>query len=412
MKKIFSIFALASSLCYGVTNEYQHVLPNTVEVAVLSYEITTNTIFSDAGYLGMKQLEDTGYLFLYFTGTLSSAQQAAYTNQIFSHVATNPNPVLFTFQRSKYSLIPPAPDLYTLGASTSSWVDAYVSTSSVYIGGAQMSSDSSSNIQVYGSKTTFSDDVIVTNRGAGSGLARQLIVRSGSNTTAALQTLAGVGGYPRLSFIDQKGTNGAIEFKENVYDYLGDSITNVDKLYIGDIISTGLTARISAPTSGDRIVTNGDLYVYGMYKTMVIGDVSISPTTDAPTTISATGVWYNVAGTAQYNNVRNWITLVPSNNAIMFTNTWHVMAHMGATISAFSGAANQAVQVGAFRNGELIPGSITKFDLAQIGRAESTAIHFMYHPMATNDQVNVRVMNLTGANDITVEYMNLFVMGM
>jgi hypothetical protein len=269
MKKFLIAFCLSAFSLFGATNEYQHTAPSTVDVAMLDYEVSTNTLFESGLYLGLNRLEDTGYLFFYFTNALSGAQQAAYTNQINVHNATNRHPTLLDYPLSRYSLIPPAPNLYYLGASTSSWVDAHVATASVYIGGARISSDSSSNISLYGSQAMFPDSIIVTNRASGTPI-RQVVVYSGSNTQIAVSSIPGSGG-PRVYFQDQSGSNSSISYLNLAFNFNGTRLTNVGPIhssgFIGDgsgLTNVSITSAFCTfeSTAVSTVVTSGVKFVW------------------------------------------------------------------------------------------------------------------------------------------------------
>jgi hypothetical protein len=99
-----------------------------------------------------------------------------------------------------------------------------------------------------------------------------------------------------------------------------------------------------------------------------------------------------------------------SDGKITYTGTKTRMMHTAFTISAIdSKSANVSFTV--FKNGAITTsqGGTVELDLG--GTANSTAIHLMLE-MATNDYIELYGRSSTANNDVTVRFLNMFVMAL
>ena len=140
-----------------------------------------------------------------------------------------------------------------------------------------------------------------------------------------------------------------------------------------------------------------------------MGEVSMSSNTTV-TTISAANTYYKVAGTTSlcagsYNFTNGGVS-----NRLTYTGTKNKMFHIACTLSASASSNNQTVKAVVYKNGTALTRGITQFKLFGNGDIGSATIHVMID-LALNDYLELRIQNISGANNVTVTEMNMFAMG-
>lgn len=129
----------------------------------------------------------------------------------------------------------------------------------------------------------------------------------------------------------------------------------------------------------------------------------------APTVISASGVYHKVAGGTQFSG-KDYSFSSAEPNMLTYTGNATKMFHIACTLSAFSAQPNQVLKAVVYKNGKPLSAGTIQTKLGGSNDITSTAIQVMTQ-LSKGDNLELRVMNVSGQNNITVTDMNLFAMG-
>lgn len=127
------------------------------------------------------------------------------------------------------------------------------------------------------------------------------------------------------------------------------------------------------------------------------------------TTIAVGNTWYKAAGTTTASaNLQSYT--MPANNRLTYSDTITRHAHIVGSASVECGSNNQVCELSVYKNGAIVPGSTVEFKCLSAG--DPTTIPIVAEtPMSPTDYIEVYIKNETGANNLTVTYMNLQVEG-
>jgi hypothetical protein len=131
------------------------------------------------------------------------------------------------------------------------------------------------------------------------------------------------------------------------------------------------------------------------------------------TTITSASTWFNfssnVAPTLQYQSqLNNGIHLNTSTGKIVYSgDTWYFM--ITGHIEGSAGNNNE-IDIAAFKNNTIIPGSTTKV-ITTSGGKTSTLPGMAITSLSNGDIVDIRVNNKTAATNITVSSLNVLIKG-
>lgn len=132
------------------------------------------------------------------------------------------------------------------------------------------------------------------------------------------------------------------------------------------------------------------------------------------TTIAATNTYYKIAGTTTLNT--SYQVDMPSSNNIRYTGSMPKMFHVACTFSLLSANANKNFKLKIYKYDasattySALNNSIVHFTATSSSAIVSTAIHVMVE-LDTNDFLELRIANLTSADNATITDMNFFMMG-
>lgn len=127
------------------------------------------------------------------------------------------------------------------------------------------------------------------------------------------------------------------------------------------------------------------------------------------TTIASSGVYYKVSGTTTLSHAHEF-TAGGTDNRLTYTGTITKTFHVACTLSVKSAGSNDIIYARIAKNGTTIPAGTVQQKLGSIGDVASTAIHVVVE-LATNDYIELFVMNNSGTSSLTVTDMNMFGMG-
>lgn len=125
----------------------------------------------------------------------------------------------------------------------------------------------------------------------------------------------------------------------------------------------------------------------------------------AATTIAVQDTWYKVAGTTTASANLERFTM-PANNRLTYSDTISRHNHITGSASIISASNNQVCEISVYKNGAIVPGSTVEFKLLSAGDPVTVPI-VAETLMSPTDYLEAFIKNETGANDVTVEYMNL-----
>ncbi len=141
-----------------------------------------------------------------------------------------------------------------------------------------------------------------------------------------------------------------------------------------------------------------------------MGELSMTGNT-TPTPILSAGVYYSVAGTTVFSSHSWGFSNGGVSNRLVYTGAREKMFHIACTISIICGQSNQTAKAVIYKNGSPLTTGVIQTKLGGSGDVTSTAIHVAIH-LSTNDYLELRIMNVTGAYSFTITDMNLFALGM
>jgi len=130
------------------------------------------------------------------------------------------------------------------------------------------------------------------------------------------------------------------------------------------------------------------------------------------TDVQVTGTLLKVAGTTTLNGLSSQFDM-PANNRLRYTGAKTKVFHVAADLTyKTSGGTNQTLTFQMYKNGVALTGALLKNTMASSSITGTGALH-VFVSMAQNDYLEVWATNGNSAsNDITVDTMNIFGMGM
>lgn len=128
------------------------------------------------------------------------------------------------------------------------------------------------------------------------------------------------------------------------------------------------------------------------------------------TVIPAVGAWIPANGSWVANS-NNMYIQANSSGHIKYIGQYPNFFHIAATLSASSAGANDILEAAVFKNDILFPNGLVEFKLGGAGDIGSTAIHVAYL-LEYGDVIQLKIRNEVDADDFTVRYANMFLMGM
>lgn len=139
------------------------------------------------------------------------------------------------------------------------------------------------------------------------------------------------------------------------------------------------------------------------------GEIYVSST--AATSFTDTTSFGMAAGTYTFTAGYNWA--MDTNGQLKYTGAATRAVHIASTISMISGNNNQVVNWAVAKNGTVLTASITSRKIGTGADVGSTAVHG-FTTVSTNDYLTTVVRNTswTGAETVTANFLNLFVMDM
>jgi hypothetical protein len=145
-------------------------------------------------------------------------------------------------------------------------------------------------------------------------------------------------------------------------------------------------------------------------KTLAPGHGEIYITTPAATTLSDTSTWVDAAGTyALSADVMNWD--MNTNGQLRYIGAAQRSVHIAASVSFTVAGTNDIVEVVVAKNSVNIASSRVQRKVGTGADVGSTALHG-FTTIVTNDYITVEVRNITAADDVTFQTLNLFCMDM
>lgn len=275
-------------------------------------------------------------------------------------------------------------------------------------------SSGSANSFVVGGNATS----IITGSSAGSSTLRNVFVPTGN-----LNFNAGSGG--RLSFYpDNTFQLTSIEFGSEANDTLllegqaGSAILDISQVTPNTMSfrfpnASGTLALLQTnQTFTDSITFNGTTTPVGRLL-VPMGELSYFSTSGTPIAIAAQSdgssnmVLLNPVTTLTSGNYQ----FTDSNGRLTYTGTITKMFHVAVTMSITPVSANEKFVIGLFKSGSLVTQSRI---LQKVGNTVDTQA-FAFHQMVelgTNDYIEAYAGNMVSANDITINTLNIFAMGM
>jgi len=173
---------------------------------------------------------------------------------------------------------------------------------------------------------------------------------------------------------------------------------------IGDIAIDGTNGNIYIKHTGSETNTGWE----NIYHSVQMGEI-YSETETTITGSSSTKTLIDNTTTLSSNSMGDWDS--PSDGRLRYTGTKTMTFHAGATISFKSTAGNnQQIELEMRKNGTKITGSKV-LSTADNAEYASTAIH-IFAQLATNDYLEIYVINNTGSNNVVVNSFNLFNMSL
>lgn len=102
---------------------------------------------------------------------------------------------------------------------------------------------------------------------------------------------------------------------------------------------------------------------------------------------------------------------MPHDNCLRYTGTSRKMFHTACSLSVKSNNANQQIDVMMYKSGAPLSDSLAKLSFIAPNSYESTALHFFLE-LDQNECLELWIANNTSTASVTVEQMNMFMMGM
>ena len=140
------------------------------------------------------------------------------------------------------------------------------------------------------------------------------------------------------------------------------------------------------------------------------GHGEIYITTPAATVLSDTSTWVDVAGTYTLSaNAMNWD--MNTNGQLRYTGAAGRVVHIAASCSFTVAGTNDIIEIEVAKNSVNLPASRVQRKVGTGSDVGSTALHG-FTTVTTNDYITVEVRNITAAENVTFQTLNLFVMDM
>lgn len=130
-------------------------------------------------------------------------------------------------------------------------------------------------------------------------------------------------------------------------------------------------------------------------------------TSSAATTVSASGTYYEAAGTWTLGEARNFTK--QADNRLRYDGAPTQRAKITAHFTLESGSSSQACRVSLAKNGTALNGGDVKVFLGTSGSAPGQGCVVAITSLATNDYVGLFVRNDTGANNLTLAWGSIVV---
>jgi len=187
---------------------------------------------------------------------------------------------------------------------------------------------------------------------------------------------------------------------------------------VGDILADGSVPFSGGVTMDSSLGTTGD-YTPGGRIIVPMGEISYFDVTGTGVSITAqsdgsTNMVFAPLGSLsgleyEFDDVGSGGG-APAPGNLRYTGTTTKMFHIACSLS-FSGGANDVIVLGIAVNDTVVARSKVLRNLGGGGDVGSTAMHLMVL-LAQNDTLQVYVGNTSSTNDVTVNALNLFAMGM
>lgn len=123
------------------------------------------------------------------------------------------------------------------------------------------------------------------------------------------------------------------------------------------------------------------------------------------TTLAVLNTWYKVLGTTTvYPDLVDFT--MPASNRLTFGGATTRHIRLVGALAIESVSANQEGEISVYKNGVIVPGSTQGFKCLVIGNPTTVPLVTQLN-MAPTDYIELYIRNITGANNMTVTYMNL-----
>jgi hypothetical protein len=134
-------------------------------------------------------------------------------------------------------------------------------------------------------------------------------------------------------------------------------------------------------------------------------------TSSAATTVGSSGVYYEAAGTwALGSAARNFTR--QADNRLRYDGAPTQLALVVAHFTLECGSSSQSCRVAITKNGSVVAGGDQKVYLGTTGSAPGQGCVVALTTVATNDYLGLWVRNDTAANNLTLAFANLVVLGL
>ena len=127
------------------------------------------------------------------------------------------------------------------------------------------------------------------------------------------------------------------------------------------------------------------------------------------TTIALSNTWYKVAGVTVEDADPSYFDMT-TDNRLLYNDTVVRHMHIAGALSVTCATNNQIGEICFFKNGIKVDGTVSEFKCVASGDPASVAISGTMH-LADGDYFEIYIKNETGANNMTVTYLNTHVLG-
>lgn len=150
--------------------------------------------------------------------------------------------------------------------------------------------------------------------------------------------------------------------------------------------------------------------VRDIVETLRAGHAELSLSSSAETSIATVDTFVKAAGTTTLSaNAHNWT--MPQDNRLTYGGTVARVVHVACSLSMTAAANNKLARLAIAKNGTIVTASEVQRFIATGADVGSTALHSMVSVDPT-DYLEVWIANGTDNANMTLTYLNLFVMDM